>query len=571
MTFQSKPSFSSIGIFIFMLISIALSSNANVLYEETFTLSADNTRCEYRNNPLGIDTTKPRLSWIINSNRRGEKQTAYQILVASSSGRLEKNEGDLWDSGKVMSDQSIQVEYLGKPLASRMECHWKVRIWDKDRKESPWSKPALWTMGLLHEKDWNAAWIGLDQASSPSIKEETDARSLPARYLRSEFNAGKKVTRATAYICGLGFFELYLNGEKVSNSVMNPALSDYRKAVYYLALDITTQIKNGKNAIGVILGNGRYFAPRLHTPAPTVTYGYPKLLFQTEIQYDDGTSEKISSDENWKLTTDGPIRANNEYDGEIYDARMEMNGWNTVGFDDSKWQKAQIVNAPGGRMQSQIIEPMRITQTIKPVSITCPKPGIYIVDMGQAFYGTFRMKASGVCGKTVSVTSAYSLLPDGTLKTADNRGARVNDIYTFKGQGQEVWSPTFTGQGYRRLQIKGFTGSPTIDNFEGLVIHTDVESAGNFECSNDLINRIHSAMRWGFRMFLRSAPLDPDRDERQPWLGDSSKNAESEAYNFNVAAFYTKFMDDISRSQRPDGTITDVSLNWEWGNGVEWA
>ena len=486
------------AIFFTIIVSLPiLIATSPVFAGDTGSPGVERLRCEYRINPAGIDICKPRLSWEMISESRGEIQTAYQVLVASSEEQLTKEQGDLWDSGKVKSSQSVQIEYAGKSLQSRMQCFWKVRVWDKDGKETAWSRPALWTMGLLQPGDWKAKWIGLDLKPAPD-KEEADIRSLPARYLRKEFTSDKKVARATAYVSGLGFFDLYLNGQKVSDAVMNPALSDYRKAVYYLTFDITSLIKDGKNALGVVLGSGRYFAPRLRTPAPTVTYGYPKLLLQTEIQYEDGATKQIISDENWKLTTNGPIRSNNEYDGEEYDARLEMKGWNQTGYDDTSWEKPQLVTAPAGNLLAQIIEPMRITETVKPVGVSNPQPGVYIIDMGQAFYGTFRLKASGPRDATVAITSAYSLLPDGMLKTADNRGARATDIYTFKGEGEEIWSPSFTGQGYRRLQVKGFPGTPTIDNFEGLVIHSDVEPIGQFACSNDLVNRIHSAMRWGF-------------------------------------------------------------------------
>ena len=340
--------------------------------------------------------------------------------------------------------------------------------------------------------------------------------------------------------------------------------------MYYNTFDVTAYLQKGTNSIGVILGNGRFFAPRLITPALTMNYGYPKMLLQTDIVYEDGTTSQVITDENWKLTTHGPIRANSEYDGEEYDARMEMDNWNRAGFNDAAWEKVQCVTPPGGTLRAQMIEPMQVTQAIKPVSITNPAPGIFVIDMGQNFYGTVRMKASGSRGTKVQLVSAYSLLPDGMLKTADNRGAHSTDTYIFKGDGVEAWNPRFKGQGYRRIQVTGFPGIPNADNFEGLVIHTDMKQTGGFECSNDLVNRIHTAMVWGFRMFLRSAPLDPDRDERQAWMGDPSKDSESEAYNFGVASFYTKWMDDVARSQRKDGTIPDVSMNWEWGNSVEW-
>ncbi|HUC85580.1 MAG TPA: family 78 glycoside hydrolase catalytic domain, partial [Candidatus Acidoferrales bacterium] len=423
----------------------------------------------------------------------------------------------------------------------------------------------------LDQKQWTPAKaLGAYGISPWGDVSEAEDRRLPARYLRREFEVKKNVTRATAYVCGLGFFDLFLNGKKISDEVMDPALSDYAKADYYVTFDVTRELRPGANAIGAILGNGRFFAPRTGSPISTQTFGYPKLLLQLEIEYADGSRTAVVSDDQWRLTTDGPIRANNEYDGEDYDARMELSGWDRPGYDETKWKPVQMVSAPASVLQAQMIEPMRVTEVLKPVAITNPKPGVFEVDFGQNFYGAVRLKARGPRDATVRMVCAYSLLPEGTLKTADNRGARCTDVYTFKGRGTEVWSPEFKGQGFRHVEVTGFPGRPTVDNFDARVIHTDVDPVGEFQCSNELVNRIHSAMRWGMRMFLRSAPLDPDRDERQAWMGDPAKDAESEAYNFNVAPFYTKWMDDVRRSQRSDGSIPDVAMYWVMGEGVEW-
>jgi alpha-L-rhamnosidase len=349
---------------------------------------------------------------------------------------------------------------------------------------------------------------------------------------------------------------------------MDPALSDYRKADYYVTMDVTGLIHSGKNAIAAVLGNGRFYAPR----TGAVNFGVPRLLVQLEITYADGSRQTVVSDRDWKVTDQGPIRANNEYDGEVYDARMAMPGWALPGYseDSKRWSSADIMTPPGGTLCAQMLEPMRVTDTVRPIGISSPKSGTYIVDMGQTFYGTVRLIASAKRGTTVNMTSAYALLPDGTLKTADNRSARATDSYTFAGSGEETWNPVFKGQGFRRVQVTGFPGKPQVSNFEGLEEHTDVRPVGSFSCSNPLVNKIHRAMLAGMPMFLRSAPLDPDRDERQAWMGDPAKDSESEAYNFDVAAFYTKWMDDVRRSQRPDGTIPDVSMYWEFGSGVEW-
>lgn len=391
---------------------------------------------------------------------------------------------------------------------------------------------------------------------------------LPARYIRREFTTRHPVVKATAYICGLGLFQLYINGKLATDHVMDPAISDFRKADYYVTVDVARLVQTGRNAIAVVLGNGRFYSPRPNA----VNFGIPRVLVQLELTYADGSKQTVVSDEKWKVTDQGPIRANNEYDGEAYDARMAMTGWTLPGFSTAKqsWSSADVMKAPGGILCSQMLEPMRVTGIVHPATVSSPKTGKYIVDMGRTFYGTVRLKARGKRGTTVRLTSAYALLPDGTLKTADNRTALTTDRYTFAGGGDETWKPVFKGQGFRRVQVTGFPGKPTTDNFEGLIEHTDVRPVGSFSCSNPLVNKIHGAMRTGMTMFLRGAPLDPDRDERMPWMGDPAKDSESEAYNFDVAAFYTKWMDDVRRSQRPDDSIPDVSMYWEGGSGVEW-
>ena len=305
-------------------------------------------RCEFLVNPQGIDIARPHLSWRLEWPERGQTQTAYRVLVASQPDLLAQDQGDLWDSGKVNSDQSIHVEYAGKELKSEMYCYWKVQAWDQTGRLSSWSDtPARWSMGLLSPEDWKAKWIGLDRGEEKQA--ENDHRRLSARMVRHEFPVEKNIARATAYLCGLGFSELYLNGRKVDTRVMDPTHSRYDKRAMYVTFDVTEYVRKGRNAAGVILGNGRFFAPRVTIPAPTPTFGFPKLLFQLRIEYVDGSSQLVVSDETWKITNQGPIRANSEFDGEEYDARMEQPGWDQEGFDDSKWQPAQLVAAPGGQ------------------------------------------------------------------------------------------------------------------------------------------------------------------------------------------------------------------------------
>ncbi len=300
---------------------------------------AGELRCEHLANPLGIDEVFPRLSWKLESTQRGERQTAYRVLVASSAETLARNVGDLWDSGKVASDQSTLVAYAGRPLGSRESCVWKVRVWDKDGNGSNWSEAASWTMGLLHISDWQAKWIGLDGTT-----ELTNAdRRLPARYLRKEFSVEKPVKHAVVSVCGLGLFELQVNGRKAGDHVLEPACSEYDKRAFYETFDVAAQLAAGSNAVGVILGNGRFFGPR--APGGTTSFGYPKLLLQLDLEYADGSTGQVVTDESWKLTTNGPLGANNEYDGEEYDATREMTGWSQAGFDEGAWRPAALVAA----------------------------------------------------------------------------------------------------------------------------------------------------------------------------------------------------------------------------------
>ncbi len=535
-------------------------------------------RCEYLADPLGIDVVKPRLSWVTADptalrspeTSRGLKQAAYQILVAATPELLANGQGDRWDSGKVESARSIHVEYAGMPLESRMACHWKVRVWlalgdDKDGRATEWSKPSLWTMGLLKPEDWGEAkWIGLESYSQ-SAGEHT---RLPARHLRRDFVVEKEVMQATGYFCGLGESDLYLNGQKVGDHERDPGMTMFSKRCLYVTFDVKNLLKQGPNSIGAILGNGRFFAPRLTKPAPFKNFGFPRMLLLIHIRYADGTDGNFVSDENWKVTDQGPIRSNNEYDGEEYDARMEMPGWDQAGFDDSRWEKAQVVAAPGGRIEARMFEPMRITETFIPEKITNPEPGVFIVHFAKGFYGTIRLKVSGPAGTKVVMRSAFDLFPDGRFKVENNRSAKTTDSYILKGGGQEVWRPRFRGQGTRYVEITGFPGVPQLANFEGLFMHDDLEETGTFECSNPLINHLNRLMRYDQLGQKQSHPKELERDERMGWLGGSGTYVVDESVHQNAAAFYAKWLGDARLEQKADGSISDVCpAYWDFQSG----
>ena len=686
------------------------------------TVSAHTTvtglRCESLKSPLGIDATHPRLSWILNSRERDQRQTAYQVLVASSTARLNANVGDLWDSGKMDSDQSIQVPYAGKPLVSNEPCFWKVRVWDKDGKAAAWSKPAEWSMGLLQPSDWHAQWIGLEgeeitnylagtswiwfpegnpekaappgekyfrrvivipsdreirratfvytgdnmcrgwlngrdlgaRASYHVVKDNdvtyrlqpgtnvvaltgynrgtnakpagvvglltvefdqgpplivptddqwkvsdqdptnwtlvdfddstwasarvlgpvgrqpwgnvriSESRRQPARWLRKQFTVDQKIRRATVSFSGLGWSELYLNGRKVGDAVLSPAFAQYNQRVFYVTYDVTKQLSRGVNALGVVLGNGRYYADRSKVYTGTESFGWPKLLLQLRVEYTDGSVTNLVSDGSWRLTTNGPILANNDYDGEDYDARKEFPGWSRPGFDDAKWQPAQIVGAPPGVVAAQMIDPIRVTGTLKPTAMTEPKPGVYVYDLGQNMVGWARLKVSGPAGTRVKLRFAEVLKPDGMLDVANLRGARATDRYTLKGQGTEVWEPRFTSHGFRYVEVTGFPGEPDLHSIAGRMVNDDLPTNGTFACSNPLLNRIYRAVVRGVRGNYHSIPTDcPQRDERQGWLGDRSEESRGETYLFDNSALYAKWLQDIADAQRPGGSVPDIA------------
>ena len=675
-------------------------------------------KCEHLLDPLGIDTARPRLSWVLESDERGQRQTACQILVASTLEGLSEDRGDRWNSGKVVSSESVLVPYAGKDLVSHDDCYWKVRVWDKDGKPSPWSTAARWSMGILRPDQWQAYWIGKDEPNEvPAVLSGTnwiwfpegnptqtapavsrffrrgfrlpadgqiqkaellvtaddmadaflngeevlncsghqvarralvadrlmpghnvltiqatnggtgpnpaalavklrvefndrepitlttdeewkttdqekdgwkqpafddgnwktpvvlgavgeglwgevrlgDERRLSARYLRKEFHVQKPVRRATVYFSGLGLGELYVNGAKIGDHVLSPGLTEYTKRVFYVTHDVTEQIQQGENALGVILGNGRYYAPRLKVPMRTITYGYPKLLLHLRVEHEDGSVSTITSEPSWKLSTEGPILANNEYDGEDYDARKEFPGWSQTGFDDSAWPEAAEVTAPEGRLAAQMCNPIRVTETVQPKSVKEIEPGRFIFDLGQNIVGWCRLKVRGPAGTVVRLRHAEVLKPDGGLYLANLRSCLVTDVYTLKGEGLETWEPRFIYHGFRFVEVTGFPGKPGLDAIEGRVVHDDLPIAGEFECSSPLLNQVYRNAIWGVRGNYRSMPTDcPQRDERHGWLGDRGSGSLGESYLFDHAALYSKWLMDMEDAQRDSGSVPDV-------------
>ncbi|GAK50072.1 alpha-rhamnosidase [Candidatus Moduliflexus flocculans] len=508
-----------------------------------------NLRCEYTENPLGIDAREPRLSWLFEDPERGQKQTAYQILVARRKELLDAERGDLWDSGKVASPLSAQAAYAGEALQSCTRYYWAVRVWDRDDQASAYSSPAFFETAFFDANDWQGAWISAGETAGP--------------LLRKTFNVDKPVSKARLYICGVGYYEARLNGQKIGDHVLDPGWTDYAKTLLYTTFDVTHLLRRDGNALGILLGNGR-FSPSdeevKRTPQILKKYApAPVVLAQLHIEFSDNTTMRILSDATWK-TTSGPIQSSDIYDGERYDARLEKSGWDFSDYNDAGWQPAQIAKHPGGQLVSQAtFPPVKISQTLPPQTLTIVSPGVYIYDFGQNFSGWVKLRVAGARGTKITIRYAELLYPDGTLNTVPNRTASATETYILKGEGQEVFEPRFTYHGFRYVEVSGFPGTPSLHALEGQVVHSALETAGSFLCSHPLLNQIHQNILWGLRSNFMSIPTDcPQRDERMGWLADAHLAAEAAIYNFDMAGFYAKWLRDIRDAQLDNGSVPDV-------------
>ena len=527
------------------------------------TVEVKHLRLEMKENPLGINVLKPRFSWQLASDKPGLLQTAYQIQVAASPEQLASGKDLVWDSGDVKSDASVLVTYDGKALESGKPYFWRVKVTTNQGK-SAWSEPAYWSMALLDNAEWKATWIGENALSNPGENPGGEGRDnktrLAARYLRKEFTADKAVQRAVLYISGLGSYEAYLNGQRVSEDVFAPMPSLYSKRVYYNVYDVTGWVKAEQNTLGVVLGNGRFFSMR--NPGMK-TFGLPQLLAQLEIEYADGSKTTVVSDDTWKVTSQGPIVANNEFDGEEYDARLEMAGWNQNGFDDSAWKKPDVMKAPKGELTAQQNPNIREQETLKPIAIYDRPDGKYILDMGQNMVGWLAVKLKGQKDKPISLKFAELLQEDGSLYLANLRSAKVTDIYTPAKDGEFTWQPSFVYHGFRFVEVSGLDYKPELADFTGHVLYDQMTTTGRFEASNPLVTQIHKNAYWGIRGNYRGMPTDcPQRDERLGWLGDRATGAYGEAFIFDNSRMYAKWLQDIEDSMSPEGSISDVSPSY---------
>ena len=498
------------------------------------SLPPSQLQCEYMTNPMGMDVAKPRFYWAPAHTSRGARQSSYQILV---SGNPEVKTGDEWDSGQVQSAEFVHIVYQGRKLESGKTYYWKVRYWDQDGAPSPFSQIARFDTGLLPASDWKAQWI------------------RGANVFRKEFSLKAKPVRARAYVTGLGYYELRLNGKKVDDHLLDPGWTEFSKRILYATYDVTGELRAGANAVGLMVGEG-WFKARAS-------------LLQLDVELPGGEKVLILSDGTWK-TAEGPIESDSIYNGETYDARKEMPGWDLPGFDDSRWKPVSLNDPPKGILSAQMMPPIRAVADIVPLVMTNPQPGVFVFDMGQNISGWVRLQVKGPAGTAVRMRHAELLYENGTLNVENLRTARATDTYILRGDPKgELFEPHFTYHGFRYVELTGFPGTPKLDTVLGRVVHSDVTPTGGFSASKPILNQIQRIVLWGTKTNLHSIPTDCDqRNERLGWLADAHLAAETAMLNYDMAAFYTNFLRSIRDSQDPDGAVGDtVPRNGRKGAG----
>jgi alpha-L-rhamnosidase len=542
--------------------------------------------CEYLTDPISVDIKEPRLSWvnIADDNERGQFQASWEIRVASSKEGLISDNPDLWKSGRVVSNESVNIVYKGKQLTSEQNCWWQVRVWDINGKLSDWSEPASWSMGLLRAEDWKAVWIGSpwqNEFQIPRLKypgEKTDSSKVtsdPAPMLRKSFHINKEILSARAYVTGLGYFEMYVNGKKVSDDVLSPNLTLYGKRsdlgeigvmiknnfreyrVMYLTYDISKLLKQGENVAGAILGNG-FYNPRSYW---TQGYGSPRFIAQIHIRYTDGTEQLVLSDPTWKVTK-SPVIMDQVYDGEFYDARLEQAGWCSPGFNDSGWEKATLRKAPEGSLEAQLSPTDKVMEKLKPKKIERLGMGHYTVDFGQEISGWLHLlNIKGESGRKIDIKYICE----------SPMGA---NSYTMKGGGPESYAPRFTWFVFRKVEITNWPGELHPEQINAEAVYSNIETTGRFECSNTLFNKINKIW-WRSQTDNMHGGVASDcpHRERSPYTGDGQVSCVTVMHNFDARTFYTKWIRDIWGAQNPENGYVPNGAPWQpgCGGGVAWG
>ncbi|MCP5537391.1 MAG: family 78 glycoside hydrolase catalytic domain [Akkermansiaceae bacterium] len=558
--------------------------------EPTEGMTATGLRFEYRDRPLGIDHPQPRLSWVLESEVRGAKPGAYHILVASTAEGLENGRGDLWDSGKIISSQSVDIPYQGKIPGSGQRCFWKVKVWDSQGQASDWSAPTFWEMGLLNADDWQATWIG-DGVALP-VKDEDFFKDDPAPLFRKPFTLTDPVKSARLYITALGYFRASLNGTPVGDQHLEPLWTRPDKRVFYSTFDVTRNLAAGNNCLGVTLGNGWYNPLPLrmwgrknlreHLPV-----GRPQFIARLHIEYADGSSTAITTDATWKVTQ-GPILRNNIYLGEKVDARRNIPEWDQPGLDDSDWKTARAAPAPEGRLQALPAPAIKVTTRLTPAVVTEPSKGVYIVDMGQNFGGWASFDFDVPAGTKITIRYGELLHKNGTLNPMSSVCGQIKnatkpqypgappvawqeDRYIARGGG-ENYTPQFTFHAFRYIELTGLPARPPRGSIVALRMNSAVEPVGSFSCSNKLFNRIQQMCQWTFLSNLFGVQSDCPHRERFGYGGDLVTTSDAFMLNYDMSGFYAKSTRDWADSALPDGMLTDTapSVGIQYC-GIGWA
>jgi alpha-L-rhamnosidase len=544
------------------------------------SLTPANLSCEGWQDPLGVDLAQPKLGWTVESTERGARQTAYQIQVVTPEGH------SLWDSGKVNSSETVGLPYAGQPPASSQSVLWKVRVWDETGHVSAWSPPAKWTMGVLAPEDWGRAkWIGAPDDAPPTVN------GPKAQYetvlLRREFKVRPNLRRAVVHVCGLGQYEMRLNGAKVGEDFLTPGWTKYDRTSLYDTYDVTASLKTGgANALGLFLGNGMYASHKgRYIKEKGWVFGPLQAIALLRLEYQDGRVEIVVTDTDWRAFS-GPITFSSPYGGEDYDARLKPAGWDQPGFDDAKWAAVHLTPGPGGKLAGLRFSapPIREIEIFKPVSQKEFGPAVTVYDFGQNASVIPRISMHGPAGSSIKIVPSELVKKDGGIDDP-TCGGRSTWTYTLAGSGPEKWTPNFFYRGARYMQVErrpAMEGGPLpeLDSIETVVIHSSARSVGEFSCSNDLFNRIYTLVRWAQRSNMMSVLTDCPQREKLGWIEQNHLNGPSLRYAFDLNTLFAKGVNDMADSQLPSGLVPNIAPEYvafggktrnAFGDSPEWS
>ena len=562
------------------VLALLILFTGSTLEAQSSTLRPTLPRCEYRENPMGVDVPQPRLSWILQSSERGATPVAYQILAASSLETLAQDRGDLWDSGKAVSNGSNQAAYAGRSLVSSQRVFWKVRVQDSAGKISAWSAPAMWVMGVVAEADWlGAKWIGAPDNDKP-FDAKAAIKGPKEKYesvlLRRGVTVKPGLRRAVVHVCGLAEYEMTLNGNKVGDALLTPGWTDYEKTCLYDSYDVTAALRPGANALGLFLGNGFYNTHGVRYTKVQGTFGPLQAIALLRLEYADGSVENVVTDQTWK-TSSGPIVFSSIYGGEDFDARLVQKGWDQPGFNDGSWERPGVTTGPGGALRglSASAPPIRVMQTLTPIGKKAISPNVTVYDLGQNAAIMALIKVKGAPGDTVKVTPSEIVHDNGEIDDRMTNNESYS-TYTLGGEGEEAyqWKFYYRGARYLRVETKG---SPEIIAVEGRVIRADAPVVGVFSTSSDLVNKIHGLVRWAQMSNMLSVMTDCPTREKLGWLEEDHLNGPALRYNFDMSGIFGKMVNDMFDAQRANGLVPSLVPNYyHWDEGkfttpIEWG